>query len=97
MKIFSTHTLLLALGGQSLLALASEQDNAKGIVEDSQWSLLNRTVYDRRDYEHGSLSNGARNAYKPRAQRSDLAEEWAYGRMAELTSGYTRGTVGLGF
>jgi imipenem/basic amino acid-specific outer membrane pore len=96
-KIFSTHTLLLALGGQSLLALASEQDNAKGIVEDSQWSLLNRTVYDRRDYEHGSLSNGARNAYKPRAQRSDLAEEWAYGLMAELTSGYTRGTVGLGF
>jgi imipenem/basic amino acid-specific outer membrane pore len=96
-KIFSTHTLLLALGGQSLLALASEQDNAKGIVEDSQWSLLNRTVYDRRDYEHGSLSNGARNAYKPRAQRSDLAEEWAYGLMAELTSDYTRGTVGLGF
>ena len=96
MKTLSTHTLLLALGGQSLLACASEQDTAKGFVEDSQWNLLNRSVYDRRDYEHGSLSNGARNAYKPRAERSDLAEEWAYGLMADFTSGFTRGTVGFG-
>ncbi|WP_256657626.1 OprD family outer membrane porin [Pseudomonas sp. ACM7] len=96
MKTLSTHTLLLALGGQSLLALASEQDTATGFIEDSQWSLLNRSLYDRRDYEHGSLSNGARNAFKPRAERSDLAEEWAYGLMADFTSGYTAGTVGLG-
>lgn len=96
MKTLSTHTLLLALGGQSLLALAAEQDIAKGFVEDSQWSLLNRSVYDRRDYKHGALSNGARNAYKPRAQRSDLAEEWAYGAMVDYTSGFTTGTVGFG-
>ncbi len=84
MKTLLTHTLLVALGGQSLLACATEQDNAKGFVEDSQWNLLNRSVYDRRDYEHGARSNGARNAFKPRAQRSDIA------------SGYTTGTVGFG-
>ncbi|AVO59323.1 OprD family porin [Pseudomonas chlororaphis] len=96
MKRLTRHTLLLALGGQSLLALAAEQDHAKGVIEDSQWSLLNRSLYDRRDYRHGSLSNGARNAYKPRAERSDLAEEWAYGLMADYSSGFTQGTLGFG-
>jgi len=94
--MLSTRTLLLALGGQSLLAFAAEQDTAKGFIEDSQWNLLNRSVYDRRDYQHGALSNGARNAYKPRSQRSDLAEEWAYGLMADYTSGFTTGTLGFG-
>jgi imipenem/basic amino acid-specific outer membrane pore len=95
-KTISMHAFLMALGGQSLLAFASEQDNAKGFVEDSQWNLLNRSLYDRRDYAQGSLSNGARNAYKPRSERSDLAEEWAYGLMGDFTSGYTQGTVGVG-
>lgn len=96
MKMLSTRTLLLALGGQSLLAFAAEQDTAKGFIEDSQWNLLNRSVYDRRDYQHDALSNGARNAYKPRSQRSDLAEEWAYGLMADYASGFTSGTLGFG-
>lgn len=96
MKTLTTHALLLALGGETLLAQASEQDNANGFLQDSQWSLLNRSLYDRRDYQHGSLSSGARNAYKPRAQRSDLAEEWAYGLMADVASGFTTGTVGFG-
>ncbi|MFS2097061.1 OprD family porin [Pseudomonas sp. B21-017] len=60
MKTLTTHALLLALGGETLLAQASEQDNANGFLQDSQWSLLNRSLYDRRDYEHGALSNGAR-------------------------------------
>lgn len=59
-KTLTTHALLLALGGETLLAQASEQDNANGFLQDSQWSLLNRSLYDRRDYEHGALSNGAR-------------------------------------
>ncbi|MDE1169093.1 MAG: OprD family porin [Pseudomonas sp.] len=76
--------------------MAGEQDKAEGFAAGSQWSLLNRTVYDRRDYHNGAVSNGARNAYKPRAQRSDLAEEWAYGLMADFVSGYTTGVVGFG-
>lgn len=96
MKIISTPALIMALGGQSLLAQASEQDNSKGFVADSQWSLFNRVLYDRRDYRHGALSNGARNAYKPRSERSDLAEEAAYGLMGDFSSGFTTGTVGLG-
>ncbi|MHC8290496.1 OprD family porin [Pseudomonas sp. XS1P51] len=78
------------------MATAGDQDSATGFLEGSQWTLFNRVLYDRRAYQHGSLSNGARNAYKPRVQRSDLAEEYAYGLMADFVSGYTTGTVGVG-
>lgn len=72
------------------------QDQAAGFIEDSTWNLLNRTVYDRRDYRHGGLNGGARNAVKPRSDRSDLAEEWGYGLMGTYTSGFTQGRVGFG-
>jgi imipenem/basic amino acid-specific outer membrane pore len=78
------------------MATAGEQDSASGFLEGSQWTFFNRMLYDRRSYQNSSLSNGARNAHKPRAERSDLAEEYAYGLMANLVSGYTTGTIGLG-
>ena len=86
---------LLALA--SPLALAdSAQSRANGFIEDSTWSLLNRTVYDNREYRHGASNSGARNAYKPRAQRNGYAEEWAYGLMGTLQSGFTQGLIGVG-
>lgn len=75
---------------------ADAQDQATGFIEGSAWNLLNRSVYDRRDYRHGGLNGGARNAYKPRSERSDLAEEWGYGLMGTYTSGFTQGAVGFG-
>ena len=86
---------LLALA--SPLALAdSAQSRPNGFIEDSTWSLLNRTVYDNREYRHGASNSGARNAYKPRAQRNGYAEEWAYGLMGTLQSGFTQGLIGVG-
>lgn len=66
------------------------------LVSDTHWSLLNRTVYERRDYEHGDTSNGGRNKVLPKSQRSDYAEEWGYGLMASVESGFTSGAVGFG-
>jgi imipenem/basic amino acid-specific outer membrane pore len=74
----------------------SAQEHAKGFVEDSHWTLLNRSVYDRRDYRHGARSNGARNALKPRSERNGYAEEWGYGLMGTFISGFTPGTIGVG-
>lgn len=89
--------IALPLLGLSPLALAeSAQSKANGIVEDSSWSLLNRTVYDQRDYRHGGRNSAARNAYKPRAERSGKAEEWAYGLMGTFSSGFTQGLIGVG-
>jgi len=92
--------------GAALLALlaplaaaaaeAPAREAGGGFVEDTRWSLLNRTVYERRDYQNGARSNGGRNAVLPRAQRSDHAEEWGYGLMGSVESGFTRGPVGFG-
>ncbi|MFK3775682.1 OprD family porin [Pseudomonas sp. NPDC089406] len=89
--------IALPLLGLSPLALAeSAQSQANGFIEDSSWSLLNRTVYDQRDYKHGGRNSAARNAYKPRSERNGLAEEWAYGLMGTFSSGFTQGLIGVG-
>ncbi|CAG8870580.1 Porin D [Pseudomonas fluorescens] len=89
--------LLLALLGVSPLALGeSAQSRSEGFVEDSSWSVLNRSVFDQRDYRHGASNSGARNAYKPRSERNGKAEEWAYGLMGTFQSGFTQGLVGVG-
>ncbi|WP_248919817.1 OprD family porin [Pseudomonas entomophila] len=90
--------IALPMLGLSPLALAdSTQSQTKGLLEDSTWSLLNRSVFDQRDYRHGGRNSGARNAYKPRAERNRKAEEWAYGLMGSFSSGFTQGLVGVGF
>lgn len=86
-----------------LLALVSpfalgepEQSEADGFIEDSTWNLLNRSVYDNREYRNGARNSGARNAYKPRAERNGFAEEWAYGLMGTWQSGFSQGPIGAG-
>ncbi|MFP3681989.1 OprD family outer membrane porin, partial [Pseudomonas sp. SIMBA_041] len=74
----------------------SAQSNSKGFIEDGSWSLLNRSVFDQRDYRHGGRNSSGRNAYKPRSERSGKAEEWAYGLMGTFQSGFTQGLVGVG-
>ena len=88
--------MLLALASPMALADPGAQDRSAGMVEDSTWSLVNRTVYDSREYRHGARNSGARNAYKPRAERNGYAEEWAYGLMGTLQSGFTQGLIGVG-
>lgn len=95
-RLFSYGVQGLFLTCLPLVACAGVQDSAVGFIEDSTWSLLNRSVYDRRDYRHGGLNGSARNAVKPRSERSDLAEEWAYGLMGTYSSGFTPGTLGFG-
>ena len=97
MSRLSRAALVLPWLGISALAQAdSAQSQAKGFIEDSTWLVLNRSVFDQRDYRHGARNSGARNAYKPRSERNGKAEEWAYGLMGTLQSGFTQGVVGVG-
>ncbi|PYG97294.1 outer membrane porin, OprD family, partial [Arthrobacter stackebrandtii] len=89
--------LALPLLGLSPFALAdSAQSQSNGFVEDSSWSILNRSVFDQRNYRHGGRNSAARNAYKPRSERDGKAEEWAYGLMGTFQSGFTQGLIGVG-
>lgn len=98
MKLIVKNSLgLWLMTSCSLVSLASEQEQSKGLWQDTSWSLLNRTVYDNRNYRHGGKNSAARNAYKAKLDRHGKAEEWGYGLMATVNSGFTQGTLGLGF
>lgn len=97
MSLFNRLALLLPLAGASSAAMAdAAQSHSEGFLDASTWSVLNRSVLDQRDYRHGSRNSSARNAFKPRRERSDQAGEWAYGLMGSLQSGFTPGRVGVG-
>jgi len=61
-------------------ALAAGQSDAKGFVEDSSLDVLLRNAYISRDYQQG---------------RQDKAE-WGQGAIANFSSGFTQGTIGVG-
>ena len=72
---------LLALGVLSATqAMANDQADAKGFVEDSHLNVLARNAYISRDYKNG---------------QQDKAE-WGQGFLGTFTSGFTQGTVGVG-
>jgi hypothetical protein len=86
--MFKTRICLIALGIMAATqAVASEQSDAKGFVEDSGMSVLLRNHYINRDYKNASAGNpGARND----------GAEWGQAAIANFTSGFTQGTVGVG-
>ena len=72
---------VLALGVMAATqAMANEQAQSKGFVEDSHLKVLLRNAYMNRDYKHGSQDKA----------------EWGQGVIANFSSGFTQGTVGVG-
>lgn len=94
MKKYITYSFVVSC--YMVNAFASQQEESNGFFEDSQALLLNRTVYDNRNYRHGDSNGAARNKYKPRDKRNEYAEEWGYGLIGQFESGFTQGTVGVG-
>ena len=66
------------------LAMASSQDNAGGLMEDSQLTIDNR-LFAFKQRQHGV------------ADASKRSRETAGGAVAAFESGYTQGTMGVGF
>ena len=62
------------------MALASQQSESKGFVEDASLDLLLRNTYFNRDYKDG---------------RGD-ARSWGQGFITTFESGFTQGTIGVG-
>ncbi len=95
MRVMKWSVIALAVAaGTSQMAVASEQSESKGFVEDSTLSLLARTMYYNRDARNGG-------GYNPRTPdgddyRSGYAEEWGASARAIYESGFTQGTVGFG-
>jgi len=73
------------------MAVASEQSESKGFVEDSTLSLLARSMYYNRD-----ARNGASRKIDSNGNRVGYSEEWGASARALFESGFTQGTVGFG-
>ncbi|PZW47522.1 OprD family porin [Pseudomonas sp. URMO17WK12:I2] len=91
MRVMKWSVIALAVAaGTSQMAVASEQSESKGFVEDSTLSLLARSMYYNRDARNGSARPSDTN------RRNGYSEEWGASARALFESGFTQGTVGFG-
>ena len=96
MNVVKPSLLALAVTAASQLAVAGQQQQANGFIEDSSLNLLNRNFYMNRDFHDGASNSQGINGSKPASERNGYREEWAHGAMLNFTSGFTQGTVGFG-
>ncbi|NQD80362.1 OprD family porin [Pseudomonas sp. CrR14] len=88
MRVMKWSVMALAVAaGTSQMAVASDQSESKGFVEDSSLSLLARSMYYNRD---------ARNGASRGTEGKGYSEEWGASARAVFESGFTQGTVGFG-
>lgn len=81
MKVMKWSVIALAVSaGTSQMALASQQSESKGFVEDASLDLLLRNTYYNRDYKDGA----------------DDVRSWGQGFITTFESGFTQGTIGVG-
>ncbi len=75
--------------GAGLMASAVAEENAErskeGFIEGSEVNLLLRNFYFNRDFRKAN-----------RARRAAATPEWVQGFMANFSSGFTQGTLGVG-
>src|SRR5690606_28202480 len=65
--------------------MADSQAASAGFIEGSSLNLLNRNYLFDRDYKHTAGDTALRDT-----------REWVHGMRATFTSGYTKGTIGVG-
>ncbi|MBC3375609.1 OprD family porin [Pseudomonas sp. SWRI92] len=79
--MLNTRISLIALGILSCThAMANDQAQSKGFVEDSSLKVLLRNAYINRDYKDGNQDKA----------------EWGQAAIGTFSSGFTQGTVGVG-
>ena len=88
MQVMKWSVIALAVAaGTSQMAFASSQSESKGIVEDTSFNIFNRVLYHNRDFRSG----------EPARSGMSYREETGLGIRLLLESGFTQGTVGVGF
>lgn len=81
MKAFKLGILAAAITGLDVqMAMASQQSEAQGVLEDSQLTLTNRNYYYNHDRKDGAKDG----------------RDWAHGLLLNYRSGFTQGTLGFG-
>ncbi|MFF7063163.1 OprD family outer membrane porin [Pseudomonas sp. NPDC008258] len=79
-------TLALAIG-LSTPAFAEDE----GFIDGTQLQIINRNYFFSQDYRNGDFTRNPNTG-----ERQSQHREWGHGIIANLQSGFTQGTVGLG-
>ncbi|MGP9825336.1 OprD family porin [Ectopseudomonas khazarica] len=88
MQVMKWSVIALAVAaGTSQMAVASSQSESNGFIEDSSFNIFNRALYMNRDFRSGGVQRNAQ-SYR---------EETGLGIRLLFESGFTQGTVGVGF
>ncbi|MFZ3153095.1 OprD family porin [Pseudomonas sp.] len=94
MQVMKWSVIALAVAaGTTQMAVASSQSESKGFVEDSSFNIFNRMLYLNRDFKNGADSST--DGYN--AKENGYIEETGLGIRLMYESGFTQGTVGVGF
>ena len=90
MQVMKWSVIALAVAaGTSQMAVASSQSESNGFIEDSSFNIFNRVLYMNRDFRNGPNTAGTGN--------KGYREETGLGIRLLYESGFTQGTVGVGF
>ncbi|HLD64459.1 MAG TPA: OprD family porin [Pseudomonas sp.] len=91
MQVMKWSVIALAVAaGSTQMAVASSQSESKGFVEDSSFNIFTRALYMNRDFRNGA-ANGSGTG------DNGYTEETGVGIRGLFESGFTQGTVGVGF
>lgn len=92
MQMIKLSVIALAVAAASTqLAVASQQSESKGFIEDSTLDAHARVLYMNRDFR-----NGAGNTNPVTGKTNGYREDTGLGLKAIYESGFTQGTVGFG-
>lgn len=96
MQVMKWSVIALAVAaGTTQMAVASSQSESKGFIEDTSFDIFTRALYFNRDFRNGD--GNVADANKASGFKSGYREEFGLGVRLLLESGFTQGTVGVGF
>lgn len=96
MQVMKWSVIALAVAaGTSQMAVASSQSESNGFIEDSSFNIFTRALYFNRDQRNGG--GNIADATKPSGFKNGYREETGLGLRLLYESGFTQGTVGVGF
>jgi imipenem/basic amino acid-specific outer membrane pore len=96
MQVMKWSIIALAVAaGTTQMAVASSQSESKGFVEDSSLNIFNRALFMNRDFRKGFTYESTAN--KAKGERKGYREDFGLGIRVLFESGFTEGTVGVGF
>lgn len=100
MQVMKWSVIALAVAaGTSQMAVASSQSESNGFIEDSSFNIFNRALYMNRDIRSGKGNVAIKDPVTDETigYKKGYREETGLGIRLLYESGFTQGTVGVGF